>query len=71
MKLLNFEETLKLNIDEVKSFYKDYINPNQTSILSQFPFNKELFTHAEGVYLFTETNKKILDFTGGIGVLGL
>jgi len=71
MKLFNFEEALKLNIDEVKNLYKDYINPNQASILSQFPFNKELFARAEGVYLFTETNKKILDFTGGIGVLGL
>lgn len=71
MKLLNFKDALKLNLEDVKKYYKDFVNPNQTSILSQFPFNKELFVYAEGMYIFTETNKKILDFTGGIGVLGL
>ena len=48
---------------------KDFINPNQTNIFSSLPFGNDTFEKAEGVYM--RIFLKILDFTGGLGVLGL
>ena len=38
---------------------------------NNIPFGNDIFEKAEGVYMHTSTGKKILDFTGGLGVLGL
>ena len=35
------------------------------------PYGKDIFSSAKGVYIYTTDGKKILDFTGGLGVLGL
>ena len=70
-KLYTIEEAKKLSINEIHEIYKKFINPNQTSIFSSLPFGNDVFEKAEGVYMHTSTGKKILDFTGGLGVLGL
>ena len=70
-KFYSLEDTKNLTINEVHQLYKDFINPNQTKIFSSLPFGNEVFESAEGVYLYTSNKKKILDFTGGLGVLGL
>ena len=70
-KLYTLEEAKNLSIESVHELYKNFINPNQTNIFSALPFGKELFEKAEGAHMFTESGKKILDFTGGLGVLGL
>lgn len=68
-KLLTFEEIEKLNISEIRKNYKDYISENSIKLLSYFPNGNDLIIKSEGVYIYTE-NKKILDLTGGNGVLG-
>ena len=70
-KIYTIEEAESLKINEIQELYKNYINPNQTNIFSSLPFGNEVFESAEGVHLFTSNGKKILDFTGGLGVLGL
>lgn len=70
-KVYTINEASKLSIEEVHKLYNSYINPNQTKIFSSLPFGKETFETAEGVYIYTNNGKKILDFTGGLGVLGL
>ena len=70
-KFYKMEEIEALGVEEVHNLYKEYINPNQTKIFSSLPFGNEIFNKAEGVYMFTTNGKKILDFTGGLGVLGL
>ena len=70
-KFYKIEEIEALGVEEVHELYKEYINPNQTKIFSALPFGNEIFSKAEGVYMFTSNGKKILDFTGGLGVLGL
>ena len=70
-KLYTVEEAKNLSIEKVQELYKNFINPNQTNIFSSLPFGRELFESAEGVHMFTKNGKKILDFTGGLGVLGL
>jgi len=70
-KLYSLEEAKSLDIEKVQKLYRDFINPNQTKIFSSLPYGKEIFETAEGPFLFTSSGKKILDFTGGLGVLGL
>ena len=70
-KLYTVEEAEKLSNSEVVELYKKYINPNQAQIFSNLPFGKDTFISAKGMYIYTVSGKKILDFTGGLGVLGL
>jgi len=70
-KIYSVEEAEKLNINEVIELYKKYINPNQAQIFSFLPYGKDIFSSAKGVYIYTASGKKILDFTGGLGILGL
>jgi putrescine aminotransferase len=70
-KLYTIQDAKKLSINEIHEIYKNYINPNQTNIFSSLPFGNDIFEKAEGVYMYTSEGKKILDFTGGLGVLGL
>ena len=70
-KLYTIEDAKKLSINEIHEIYKKFINPNQTNIFSSLPFGNDIFQKAEGVYMYSSTGKKILDFTGGLGVLGL
>ena len=70
-KIYSVEDAEKLTINEVVELYKKYINPNQAQIFSNLPYGKDIFSSAKGVYIHTSDGKKILDFTGGLGVLGL
>ena len=70
-RLFTVEDAEKLSNSEVIELYKKYINPNQAQIFSNFPYGKEIFKTSEGAHIYTEEGKKILDFTGGLGVLGL
>ena len=68
-KLLKWEDCLKLNIDEVHDLYRNYVNPGQVDLIGSFGFGRDLIKKAEGMYLHTQSGRKILDFTGGISVL--
>ena len=70
-KIYTVNEAEQLTIDQVTELYKKYINPNQAQIFSNLPYGKDIFSSAQGVYIYTTSGKKILDFTGGLGVLGL
>ena len=45
------------NINEVVELYKKYINPNQAQIFSILPYGKDIFSSAEGVYIYTDNGK--------------
>ena len=45
------------------------MNSSRVDLLSSFGFGNELASYSEGAYVYTKSRKKILDFTGGIGVL--
>ena len=59
---------IKLDIKTIQTFYKDYISKSQLNFFKNFSFGNDVIDKAEGSFLFTN-NKKILDLTGGIGVL--
>ena len=67
-KLIRLEDAENLNIEEVKKLYTNYVNPYQTKIFSNFSFGSELYEKSNGMYLYND-KKKVLDFTGGFGVL--
>lgn len=67
--LLTIEDCEKMSVEEVWSYYKKYINPGQVDLISSFGFGRDLSDHAEGVWIYTKSGRKILDFTGGVGVL--
>ena len=69
--LYTVQDADNLKIEDVVKLYKNYINPNQSQIFSSLPYGKDLFESAKGVHIHTSNGKKILDFTGGLGVLGL
>lgn len=69
MKLYSYAEADQFNINDVRDLYRKHVNSTRVDLLSTFGFGRELASHSEGMYVYTDTGKKILDFTGGIGVL--
>ena len=68
-KLFSVEDCNNLSNEQVRKLYKKHINPSIEYIFSSFYLGQELIDHAEGVWIYTKNNEKILDSTGGIGVL--
>ncbi|MFC6082691.1 aspartate aminotransferase family protein [Sphaerisporangium aureirubrum] len=58
-----------LSIGEVHSLYRAHVNSSQVTLMTTFGFGRELVDHAEGAYLHMRDGRRILDFTGGVGVL--
>ncbi len=69
MKLISVQEAEKLGVREVHDLYRRYVNKSQVDLMSSFGFGRELIDRAEGAYVYTKDGRRILDFTGGVGVL--
>ncbi|MPY49824.1 aspartate aminotransferase family protein [Streptomyces acidicola] len=67
--LISLEEAEELDVDQVHELYRTYINKSQVRLMTSFGFGRELVDHAEGAYVHTRDGRRILDFTGGVGVL--
>ena len=63
------DDIKKFTMEDTKKLYKKYVNPEQVNIFSAFDYNNEVFKKAVGVYIYTASGKKIIDYTGGLGVL--
>ena len=68
-KLYTVDDCEKLTNQQVRELYKKHVNPAIEHLLGAFHLGEELIDHAEGVWIYTRNNEKILDVTGGIGVL--
>lgn len=68
-RLLTWEECASFEIDRVHALYREYVNSTQVDMMSAFGFGRTVATHAEGMYIHTRDGRRILDFTGGVGVL--
>lgn len=68
-RLLSVEDCESLSIDQVHELYRQHVNPAQVDLIGSFGFGRVLATKAEGVWIYTQDGRKVLDFTGGIGVL--
>ena len=67
-KLYTIDDCKKLNINNIKKIYKKNISKTLVGILESFSFGNSLINKAEGQYIY-DGKKRILDFTGGLGVL--
>lgn len=68
-KLLSVEEAELLQADDIWSLYRKHINPYQVELLGSFGPGRKTVDRAEGCFIFESDGRKILDLTGGIGVL--
>lgn len=68
-KLFKYEDLDKLSINEVRDLYEKYINPQQSKAINTFGFGQEIAEKSLEQWIYTSSGKKILDFTGGYGVL--
>jgi len=69
-KLYTVADAENFKISEVHDLYKKFISKSQVELIGSFGFGNDLVDYAEGSYIYLKNGKKIIDFTGGIGVLG-
>jgi putrescine aminotransferase len=67
--LIGLEECERLSVRETHDLYRRYVNASQVSLMTSFGFGRELVDRAEGAYLEQRDGRRILDLTGGVGVL--
>lgn len=68
-KLYSISDAENFSIETVHNLYKNYINSSQVELIASFGFGNDLVKNSEGLIINTVNQKKILDFTGGVGVL--
>ncbi len=67
--LIGFDDCEALDLKQVQKLYRDHVSRSHVSLTSTFGFGRELVESAEGVWINTRDGKRILDFTGAVGVL--
>lgn len=68
-KLITLKEVDSLCIDQIRKIYKSHVSKTQSDLFMRFKFGSDLIASASGCYLTTKEGTRILDATGGIGVL--
>ncbi len=68
-KLLSVKECKNLTLKQTKNLYNRYVNPGLTQSLETFSFGQDLVLKSENLTIHTKNKKKIMDFSGGLGVL--
>ncbi len=66
--LISLDRALQLEQKEIRSLYRQYLNPGFATMLGLLNFDKK-FVRAEDVYVWDEAGKCYLDFLGGYGSL--
>lgn len=67
--LFTVDDCERLGVGEVHDLYRRYINKSQVNLMTSFGFGRQLVERAEGAYLYQRDGRRILDLTGGVGVL--
>ena len=67
--LISYHGAEELSQAQTTKLYKKYINTVQVDLITSFGFGNDKVRWAKGCYIYTTNGKKILDATGGIGVL--
>jgi len=70
-RLLTVDDASHLSLAKVTELFRNYISPGQYQILQLLGFNEVLIDHAEGMYYYDASGRRILDFFGGFGSLAL
>jgi putrescine aminotransferase len=67
--LFTIDAAEAMDASQIQHLYRQYVNPGQVGMMTSFGFGRELVVSAQGCWLETDTGRRILDFTGGMGVL--
>ena len=67
--LISTSECDKITLKEVQKYYSKFINPALSRSLKVFSFGNDLVKSANNITIKLANKSKILDFTGGLGVL--
>lgn len=67
--LINLDKAEQLSTRQVHELYRAHVSRSQVSLMTTFGFGRELVDHAEGVWIRLRDGRRILDFSGGVGVL--
>ncbi|GHH92095.1 aspartate aminotransferase family protein [Streptomyces capillispiralis] len=67
--MYTLDDAERLAVGEVHDLYRRHVNKSQVSLMTSFGFGRELVDHAEGAYLTLKDGRRVLDMTGGVGVL--
>ncbi|MCF7916175.1 MAG: aspartate aminotransferase family protein [Candidatus Omnitrophica bacterium] len=70
-KWYKLEDVEKISVQEKVKLTENYLNPGMVKLFKILGFEKPWGILAEGVYITLKEGRKILDMTGGNGVLGL
>jgi len=68
-RLITVDEAEQLTVKQVHELYQKHVNKSQVKLMTSFGFGRELADRAEGAYIYNRDGRRILDFTGGVGVL--
>jgi putrescine aminotransferase len=67
--LLGLDDAERLEVKQVHDLYRKYVNRSQVKLMTSFGFGRQLVESAEGLWISQRDGRRILDFTGGVGVL--
>lgn len=67
--LLTIDDSENLSARQVRELYRRYVSRSQVSLMSSFGFGRELVERAEGAWVYMRDGSKVLDLSGGVGVL--
>lgn len=67
--LIGIDECERLTAREVHDLYRRHVSRTQVSLMTSFGFGRDLVDHAEGGWVYMRDGTRVLDFSGGVGVL--
>lgn len=67
--LIGLAECEQLTARQVHDLYRRYVSRSQVSVMTSFGFGRELVESAEGAWVHMRDGSRVLDLSGGVGVL--
>ncbi|GHF59632.1 aspartate aminotransferase family protein [Kitasatospora xanthocidica] len=67
--LLTVDQAEAMTAEQVHDLYRRYVSRSQVSLIGSFGFGRDVVDHAEGAWIHLRDGRRVLDFTGGVGVL--
>jgi len=70
MELFEISDVGKLDRQEIKRLYSEYVNPGLASMLGLLNFDR-IYVRAKGAYVWDKEGEKYIDFLGAYGAINL
>ncbi|MGW0562789.1 aspartate aminotransferase family protein [Streptomyces sp. NPDC003016] len=67
--LMTLGQAEAMTTEQVHDLYRRHVSRSQVSLIGSFGFGRDQVDHAQGAWIHLRDGRRILDFTGGVGVL--